>query len=45
MKTTKTDAAKGRDQSLGMRMGNYADYLQHLLGEQGGPSEALLKYR
>lgn len=44
MKTTKTDAAKGRDRSSGMWMGNYVDYLKHVLGEEGGPREALLKY-
>tara|TARA_R110002073_G_scaffold47089_10_gene128057 strand:+ start:1611 stop:3188 length:1578 start_codon:yes stop_codon:yes gene_type:complete len=44
MKTTKTDAAKGRDRSSGMWMGNYIDYLKHVLGGAGGSREALLRF-
>ena len=44
MKTTKTDEAKGRQRSSGMWMGNYTDYLTHVLGEAGGPREKLLRF-
>ena len=44
MKSTKTDAAKGRERSSGMWMGNYADYLKHVLGNEGGPKEKLLQF-
>lgn len=44
MKSTKTDEAKGRQQSSAMWMGNYTDYLTHVLGEAGGPREKLLRF-
>jgi len=44
MKSTKTDTAAGRERSSGMWMGSYIDYLKHLLGEEGGPKESLLKF-
>lgn len=45
MKTTKTDAAKGREKSSGMWMETYAEYLQHVLGEKGGSREKLLAFK
>jgi len=44
MKTTKTDAAAGREASSGMWMGSYIDYLKHLLGEEGGSREDLFNF-
>ena len=44
MKTTKTDAAAGRERSAGMWMNSYADYLKHLLGHEGGAPEELLRF-
>ena len=44
MKTTKTDAAKGRERSTGMWMASYADYLKHVLGGEGGSQEELLAF-
>jgi cation diffusion facilitator CzcD-associated flavoprotein CzcO len=44
MKTTKTDAAAGRERSTGMWMGSYIDYLKHLLGEEGGSQDELLNF-
>ena len=44
MKSTKTDAAAGRERSSGMWMASYADYLKHVLGHEGGAPEALLTY-
>ncbi len=44
MKTTKTDAAAGRERSAGMWMASYPDYLRHLLGNEGGTREELLAF-
>ena len=44
MKTTKTDAAAGRERSAGMWMASYAEYLRHILGHQGGTQEELLEF-
>jgi len=44
MKTTKTDAAAGRERSAGMWMGPYTDYLRHLLGGEGGERDELLRF-
>ena len=44
MKTTKTDVAAGRERSVGMWMGPYDVYLQHLLGGRGGAQDELLQY-
>ena len=44
MKTTKTDVAAGREQSVGMWMGPYEEYLQHLLGGRGGTQDELLRF-
>ena len=44
MKTTKSDAAAGRERSTGMWMASYADYLKHLLGHQGGTQDELLNF-
>lgn len=44
MKTTKTDAAAGRERSAGMWMGPYTDYLRHLLGGEGGERDELLHF-
>ncbi|MEE4361428.1 MAG: NAD(P)/FAD-dependent oxidoreductase [Pseudomonadales bacterium] len=44
MKTTKTDAAAGRERSSGMWMGSYPDYLRHLLGGEGGARDELLRF-
>jgi cation diffusion facilitator CzcD-associated flavoprotein CzcO len=44
MKTTKSDAAAGRERSAGMWMGSYPDYLRHLLGAEGGERDELLVY-
>lgn len=44
MKTTKTDAAAGRERSSGMWMASYADYLKHVLGGEGGSTEELLSF-
>lgn len=44
MKTTKTDAAAGRERSAGMWMGSYPDYLRHLIGAEGGERDELLRF-
>lgn len=44
MKTTKSDAAAGRERSAGMWMGSYPDYLRHLIGGEGGRPEDLLVF-
>ncbi len=44
MKTTKSDAAAGRERSSGMWMASYADYLKHLLGSEGGEPDELLSF-
>ncbi|MEE4280818.1 MAG: hypothetical protein V2I41_02675, partial [Pseudomonadales bacterium] len=44
MKSTKSDAAAGRERSAGMWMGSYADYLKHVLGNEGGKPEELLNF-
>jgi cation diffusion facilitator CzcD-associated flavoprotein CzcO len=44
MKTTKTDAAAGRERSSGMWMASYPEYLRHVLGHQGGTQEELLSF-
>ena len=44
MKTTKSDAAAGRERSAGMWMGSYPEYLRHLLGGEGGSPEELLAF-
>ena len=44
LKTTKSDVAAGREQSVGMWMGLYEEYLQHLLGGAGGKQDELLRY-
>ena len=44
MKATKTDEKAGRERSQGMWMESYEDYLKHLLGAEGGGTEALLKF-
>jgi cation diffusion facilitator CzcD-associated flavoprotein CzcO len=44
LKTTKTDAAKGRERSAGMWMDSYTEYLQYLLGGKGGTQEELLDF-
>jgi len=44
MKTTKTDAAAGRERSAGMWMATYADYLKHLLGHEAGSQDELLNF-
>ena len=43
LKTTKSDQAAGRERSAGMFMHSYADYLQHILGHQGGTPDELLE--
>ena len=45
MKTTKTDAAAGRERSSGMWMASYADYLKQVLGHEGGTPEELLTFK
>ena len=45
MKTTKTDAAAGRERSAGMWMGPYVEYLRHVIGEEGGARDDLLAFR
>ncbi|HKI73808.1 MAG TPA: NAD(P)/FAD-dependent oxidoreductase [Pseudomonadales bacterium] len=45
MKTTKTDAAAGRERSSGMWMASYPDYLKQVLGNEGGTPEELLAFR
>ena len=45
LKTTKTDAAEGRERSEGMWMDTYEEYLQHLIGGKGGARDELLEYR
>ncbi len=45
MKTTKTDAAAGREKSSGMWMASYPDYLQHVLGGKGGTQDELLRFQ
>jgi cation diffusion facilitator CzcD-associated flavoprotein CzcO len=44
LKTTKTDAAAGRERSSGMWMDTYEEYLHHVLGGKGGALEDLLEY-
>jgi hypothetical protein len=44
LKTTKSDAAAGRERSTGMYMDHYHEYLHHLLGGKGGAQEELLEY-
>ena len=44
LKTTKTDAAAGRERSSGMWMSTHNDYLHHVLGGRGGKQEELLRY-
>ncbi|MFU8816018.1 MAG: flavin-containing monooxygenase [Pseudomonadales bacterium] len=44
LKTTKTDAAAGRERSAGMWMESYVDYLQHLLGGKAGTQDELLEF-
>ncbi len=44
MKSTKTDAAAGRERSSAMWMASYPEYLRHLLGHQGGTPEELLEF-
>jgi hypothetical protein len=44
MKSTKSDAAAGRERSSGIWMGSYADYLKHVLGNEGGNPEELLNF-
>jgi cation diffusion facilitator CzcD-associated flavoprotein CzcO len=44
MKTTKTDAAAGRERSSGMWMASYVDYLKQVLGHEGGKPDELLIY-
>lgn len=44
MKTTKTDAAAGRERGAGMWMGSYTDYLRHLLGGEAGTRDELLRF-
>ena len=44
MKTTKTDAAAGRERSAGMWMGTFPDYLKHLAGNESGAPEKLLRF-
>ena len=44
MKTTKSDAAAGRERSAGMWMGSYEDYLRHLIGHEGGERDDLLVF-
>ncbi|HSG91419.1 MAG TPA: NAD(P)/FAD-dependent oxidoreductase [Pseudomonadales bacterium] len=44
MKTTKTDAAAGRERSAGMWMGSYPDYLRHIIGGEGGTRDELLRF-
>jgi cyclohexanone monooxygenase len=44
LKTTKTDAAAGRERSAGMWMATYEEYLQHVLGGKGGARDELLEY-
>jgi len=44
LKTTKTDAAAGRERSTGMWMETYDEYLHHVLGGKGGAQDELLQY-
>jgi cation diffusion facilitator CzcD-associated flavoprotein CzcO len=44
LKTTKTDAAAGRERSAGMWMESYAEYLQYVLGGKGGTQDELLDF-
>ncbi len=44
LKTTKTDAAAGRERSTGMWMDTYDEYLRHVLGGKGGALEELLQF-
>jgi len=44
LKTTKSDAAAGRERSAGMWMETYAEYLHHVLGGRGGTQDELLRY-
>ena len=44
LKTTKTDAAAGRERSTGMWMGTYDEYLHHVLGGKGGALDELLHF-
>ena len=43
-KSTKTDEGAGRQRARLMWMEKYEDYLQHLLGEAGGPKDELLRF-
>ena len=43
-KTTKTDAAAGRERSGGMWMDNYQEYLDYFIREKGGKRSDLLEY-
>jgi cation diffusion facilitator CzcD-associated flavoprotein CzcO len=43
-KFTKTDEAAGRDRAAGMWMASFHEYLQHLLGAQGGTPDELLEF-
>ncbi len=44
LKTTKTDAAAGRERSTGMWMESYDEYLHHVLGGKGGTQEELMQF-
>lgn len=44
LKTTKTDAAAGRERSTGMWMETYDEYLRHVMGGKGGALEDLLGF-
>ena len=43
-KSTKTDEQAGRQRARLMWMESYEDYLQHILGEEGGSQEDLLRF-
>jgi len=43
-KSTKTDEQAGRQRARLMWMESYEDYLQHLLGEEGGTADDLLEF-
>ncbi len=44
LKTTKTDAAAGRERSTGMWMETYDEYLRHVLGGKGGSLDELMQF-
>lgn len=44
LKTTKTDAAAGRERSTGMWMDTHDEYLRHVLGGKGGSRQELLNF-